>query len=76
MYDRHARLVCGATLIAIASLAAVSAEGQAPAATDTRPWTPSRTAWGDPDLQGVWNYAAGTPLERPAEFAGKATLNE
>jgi hypothetical protein len=24
----------------------------------------------------VWNYAAGTPLERPAEFAGKAVLSD
>ena len=30
-----------------------------------------RTPWGAPDLQGVWNIAAGTPLERPAELAGK-----
>jgi hypothetical protein len=37
---------------------------------------PFRTSWGDPDLQGVWNYAEGTPLERPAEFAGKAVLSD
>jgi len=30
-----------------------------------------RTPWGAPDLQGVWNVASGTPLERPAAFAGK-----
>lgn len=30
----------------------------------------------DPDLQGVWNYVVGTPLERPAEFAGKALLSD
>jgi hypothetical protein len=35
-----------------------------------------RTIWGDPDLQGVWSYAAGTPLERPAEFAGKGVLGD
>jgi hypothetical protein len=35
-----------------------------------------RTNWGDPDLQGIWNFAAGTPLERPAEFAGKAVLGD
>lgn len=29
------------------------------------------TPWGDPDLQGRWSNATLTPLERPAELAGK-----
>src|SRR5262245_9433598 len=33
-----------------------------------------RTAWGDPDLQGVWTNTTTTPLERPARLAGKAVL--
>jgi hypothetical protein len=36
----------------------------------------TRTPWGDPDLQGVWNFAAGTPLERPAALAGKEFLTD
>ena len=35
-----------------------------------------RTGWGAPDLQGVWNYATITPLERPAELAGKQVLTD
>src|ERR1700730_3510100 len=35
-----------------------------------------RTPWGDPDLQGVWNVAAGTPLERPPALAGKEFLTD
>ena len=35
---------------------------------------PLRTAWGDPDLQGVWDFRTITPMERPAELAGKALL--
>ena len=39
----------------------------------SRPWTQARTAWGDPDLGGVWtsdnNFSV--PLERPADVAGK-----
>ena len=35
-----------------------------------------RTPWGAPDLQGVWDFATMTPMERPAQFAGKAILTE
>src|SRR2546423_963739 len=31
----------------------------------SKPWTPPRTPWGHPDLQGVWDYRTITPLERP-----------
>jgi hypothetical protein len=41
-----------------------------------RPWTPPVTEWGDPDLQGIWNYATMTPLERPRDFSDKATLSD
>jgi hypothetical protein len=39
-------------------------------------WTAPRTADGHPDLQGVWNFSTITPLERPAEFAGKEFLTD
>jgi hypothetical protein len=39
-------------------------------------WTPAKTADGHPDLQGYWTNATFTPLERPAEFAGKEFLTE
>jgi hypothetical protein len=29
-----------------------------------------------PDLQGVWNFSTITPLERPAEFAGREFLTD
>ncbi|HTS49373.1 MAG TPA: hypothetical protein VMH05_15580 [Bryobacteraceae bacterium] len=35
-----------------------------------------RTPDGHPDLQGIWNLMTATPLERPAEFAGKATVTD
>jgi len=36
-------------------------------------YTPPRTSWGDPDLQGVYTNSNeyATPLERPKEFDGK-----
>ncbi len=36
--------------------------------------TPPRTPWGVPDLQGIWDNRTITPLERPRQFADKATL--
>ncbi len=36
--------------------------------------TPLRTADGQPDLQGIWSNATITPLERPADLAGKQTF--
>jgi hypothetical protein len=50
--------------------------GSQPAAD--KKWTPGRTAWGDPDLQGQWNSQTSTPLERPQEgkLAGKQTISE
>lgn len=35
-----------------------------------------RTPWGDPDLQGVWNDATSTPLQRPAALGEKVVLTE
>jgi hypothetical protein len=40
------------------------------------PRTLPRTPWGEPDLQGVWNYGTMTPLERPAQWAGKEVLTQ
>jgi len=36
----------------------------------------ARTPDGKPDLQGLWLNNTATPLERPAEFAGKAFLSD
>src|SRR5580704_6628072 len=37
----------------------------------TKTWTPPRMLDGHPDLQGTWSTATLTPLERPADLAGK-----
>src|ERR1700674_1850289 len=70
-------------LSAIVLLAPAPAAGQAPtvaAKTKTvaaaKTGTPPRTADGRPDLQGIWNYSALTPLERPRELAGKEFFTE
>src|SRR5262245_65991441 len=35
-----------------------------------------KMAWGDPDLQGTWFVLESVPLERPAQYAGRAFLTE
>ena len=49
-------------------LNAVPVEGQAPSAT----------AWGHPNLEGIWLDVYSTPLERPAAFGDRelATAEE
>ena len=39
-------------------------------------WTVPRTLDGQPDLQGTWANNNATPLERPVEFGGRASLTE
>ena len=54
------------------SQTAAAAKAKTPVAA--KKWTASRTAWGDPDLQGIWSYATVTPLERAEP--GKQALSD
>ena len=62
----------GFLLAAILFLASATVLAQSPVKT----YTPPKTAWGDPDLQGIFTNATITPFERPPEFAGKEFLTE
>ena len=35
-----------------------------------------KTAWGDPDLQGIWTDPYQTPLQRPQQFATKESFTD
>ena len=58
------------------------AEGARPPASGARTtaaapkYTAPRTAWGEPDLQGIWSYATITPLERPAGQGEREVLTD
>ena len=60
------------------AVAAVTAMMLAPVATlgQSTDQSTARTPWGDPDLQGIWTSATHTPLERPANLAGREFLTE
>ena len=61
MYKILARV---SVLIGLGVLGAAAAEAQ----------QETRTAWGDPDLQGVFTFSTITPLQRPDDVAGRAVL--
>jgi len=50
---------------------------QQPAANNTG-WTPPKTPWGEPDLQGMWplNHLIGTPFQRPERFGDRRFLTD
>ena len=39
-------------------------------------WAPPKTPWGDPDLQGIFNYGTSTPLQRPDQLADRDVLSD
>ena len=49
-----------------------AAQGQTAVNTGPAP----RTAWGDPDLQGIWTDPYQTPVQRPPQFANKESFTE
>lgn len=51
---------------------AVPAVSQTPISeSSVTDWTVSYTAWGDPDLQGVYSFSTNTPLQRPASVVDR-----
>jgi len=83
----HHRILASISILAGMTAMVVPSAGQAPAAAKSsskvaaktsaaKKSLPLRTPWGDPDLQGVWNDATSTPLQRPTGLAEKDVLND
>jgi hypothetical protein len=56
-------LVAAGVLVAVVSVTGQSARVK-------------KTAWGHPDLQGIWASNSATPLERPQSLAGRSLLTQ
>ena len=46
------------------------------APASAKPWTPPKTPWGDPDIQGQWPATANIPMQRPANMGTRAILTD
>ena len=70
-------VAAGVLTLSFASLEVKPLEAQAPVSATNRytipptTYTPPRTPWGHPDLQGVYDYQTLLNIERPASLAGK-----
>ena len=59
-------------LASVVALVSFAAAGQTPA----KKWTPPKTPWGDPDIQGQWPATARIPMQRPLTLADRANLTD
>src|SRR5512138_266049 len=63
-------------LVAAATIVALT-QGKIPGLrSDRGPAGQPRTAWGAPDLQGIWNTNTLVPLQRPTQYGTRATMTE
>ena len=65
---RIGRSITAVLIVALVGLVALPSAGLAQDAP--------KTAWGAPDLQGVWDFRTITPLQRPEDLGDKAFLTE
>ena len=65
----HRCLAAVFTVIVGVALAPVFAAAQSANTT-----APPQTAWGQPDLQGIWDFRTITPLQRPEDLADQEFL--
>ena len=65
------------TLVMLPQVSVVSVAGQSSAASAAAQTGPApTTAWGHPNLEGIWLDEFNAPLERPAQYANREFLTD
>ena len=71
------------TVAAVTAAISISLAGQAPSSTGKAPaksaaskYTPPKTAWGDPDIQGNWPAAENIPMNRDPRLGERLYLTD
>ena len=80
----HRRLASTGVLLVVTALVSLTPMPVAAQASSSGPrvssegkaGSPPRTPWGEPDIQGIWDFRTVTPMERPEKFAGKEFLTD
>jgi hypothetical protein len=70
------RRLIESSVVSLLAVASVWAQNAPASATAPKAGVIPRASDGRPDLSGVWSNATRTPFERPAVFAGKATISD
>jgi hypothetical protein len=69
------RVLTGVSILALVLVPVVaSAQSRTTRSGTTAKWEQSKTPWGDPDMQGIWNNVTATPLQRSDDLKDKAQL--
>ena len=58
----------------ISSLILLVLAGTFPLVVTAQDYEVPRTEWGQPDLQGVWNFSSNVPMQRPSRFGDRQFL--
>lgn len=72
------RTVLGALAVSALSLATLASIAAAQTPGPAKTWSPPKTPWGDPNLQGTWplDELGRTPLQRPSQYGDRLNLTD
>src|SRR5262245_15301374 len=74
--SRRLLVVIGVLVLVIAGAGLLLMAGGATQGQRATAGPAPKTAWGDPDLQGIWTDPYQVPLQRPSQFANKETFTD
>jgi hypothetical protein len=68
----------GGTIVGMVLMSCPAAAQQSQPAGAGKNWTPPKTPWGDPDLQGIWplNHLIATPFQRPEKYGDRRLMTD
>jgi len=85
LFASRSRLAVLARIVSLAAIPPVcvapwhlarAADRSTPASKSAKAFTPPKTPWGDPDLQGLWPASSQIPMQRAAALGDKTALSD